>query len=192
MNQSKAYHLKLLLDSCKEGNRRSQKELYRQFYSYAMNIALHYSKNQEEAQEILNDAFFKVFKKLHQFDNIVSFKGWLRRILINTAIDYFRKYHKESHQLEVIHLQPQQIENQALTKLSLDEVMAAIQQLSPAYRIVINLYLIEGLTHPEIAQRLGISVGTSKSNLAKARKKLQNMLRQLDPQYYKAQGYDSR
>lgn len=187
MDQNQKYTFKLLLDSCKEGNRKSQKELYRQFYAYAMNVALHYSKNQEEAQEILNDSFYKVFKKLHQYSGKVSFKAWLRRILINTAIDYFRKYHKEIHQLDVVHLNNGPVHNTALDKLSMDDILAAIQHLSPAYRMVINLHLIEGFTHPEIAKKLGISVGTSKSNLAKARKKLQILLGQLDPGYYKAQ-----
>lgn len=186
MEKDQKYALKLLLDSCKEGNRRSQKELYRQFYAYSMNTLLHYAKNQEEAQEILNDAFYKVFKNLGQFSAKVPFKAWLRRILINCAIDYFRRYHKKKPRLDVIHLNDRQVLNTAVEKLSLDDVMTAVQQLSPAYRMVVNLYLVEGYTHHEIAKKLGISIGTSKSNLAKARKKLQYLLGQLDPSYYKA------
>ncbi|GJM32853.1 MAG: RNA polymerase ECF-type sigma factor [Saprospiraceae bacterium] len=182
-NSKHTFHL--LLDSCIANNRASQKELYKQYYAYAMNICLHYSSTREEASEILNDSFLKVFKKLDQYNRKSAFKSWLRRILINTSIDYFRRYHREEVSLEVIHLQEPTTVNSAPSQLGVDDILQAIQQLPPSYRLVFNLHAVEGYSHPEIAKQIGISVGTSKSNLAKARKKLQNMLMKIYPDQQK-------
>ncbi len=184
-NSNHTFHL--LLDSCEQGNRASQKELYRQYYAYAMNICLHYSSNREEASEILNDGFLKVFKNMGQYRRKSAFKSWLRRILINASIDYYRRYHRDEVSLEVIHLREPTTVNTAPGQLNLDDVLRIVQQLPPAYRLVFNLHVVEGFSHPEIAKELGISVGTSKSNLAKAKKKLQNMLMNSYPDQQKAQ-----
>ena len=178
--------LKLLITSCKEGKRTSQKELYKQFFSYAMNICLHYSRNREEAQEILNDGFLKVFQNLHQYRFQGAFKSWLRKIMVRTAIDYHRKYHKQEETLEIRHLNEPSVGNPAEFRLDLDEVLAIIQQLPASYRMTYMLHVVEGYSHPEIAKRLGVSVGTSKSNLAKARKKLEKLLKKHFPDQYKA------
>ncbi len=186
MDQNSKHFFHLLLDACERGERASQKELYRQYYAYAMNICLHYSSNREEAGEILNDGFLKVFKNLKQYRRQSAFKSWLRRILINASIDYYRRYHRDEVSLEVVHLRETTIVNEAPGQLELDDVMRAVQQLPPAYRLVFNLHVVEGFSHPEIAKELGISTGTSKSNLAKAKKKLQNMLRKSYPDQQKA------
>lgn len=164
----------LLIDSCLKGHRSSQKELYRLYYAYGLNICLHYSKNMEEAKEILNDGFLKTFKHLNRYKKNGRFKAWLRRILIHAAIDYHHKHHP-TRKLEIIHFQ-QQIENAALYNLTKEDVLLVLQQLPPSYRLIFNLHILEGFTHTEIAQKLGISVGTSKSNLAKARAKLKSLL----------------
>ena len=166
----------LLLDDCERGGRNSQRELYRQYYAYGMNVCLHYAKNREEAQEILNDAFLKVFRTMKLYDRKQPFKGWLRQILVRTAIDYFRKYHEKEPVLDILPHEDVPVQNEGLAQLSLDEVMAAVQRLPPAYRMVFNLFEIEGYTHPEIAGLLGIQPGTSKSNLAKAKEKLRTWL----------------
>lgn len=166
----------LLLDDCQRGSRTSQRELYRQFYAYGMNVCLHYSKNREEAQEVLNDGFLKIFLKLGQYDRKSSFKSWLRQILVRSAIDYFRKYHRKEQTLDILPDEQKPVQNEGLAQLSLDEVLAVIQRLPPAYRIVFNLFEIEGYTHPEIAMMLEISVGASKSNLSKAKEKLRKWL----------------
>lgn len=186
MHTSGPHTLQLLLDSCVEGNRASQKELYRQFYAYGMNICLHYAKNREEAQEILNDGFLRAFRFLHQFDRRAPFKSWLRRILINAAIDYFRQNMRaEKQALSVAHLQQSDAGNTGWDQLLLDDALAMLQQLPPSYRLVFNLYVVEGLTHPEIAKQLGITVGASKSNLSKARARLQELVAQWYPGMYK-------
>lgn len=168
--------LNILIRSCQKKNRHSQKQLYKLFYSYAMTVCLHYSKNREEAKEIVNDSFVKVFDKLGRYDNSLSFKAWLRRIIINTAIDYHRMYHKNKPTLEIVDTNEPATWESGFDKLAMDDLLAMVQALSPMYRLVFNLYIMEGLKHEEIAKKLGISVGTSKSNLSRAKLKLQRML----------------
>ncbi len=182
--------IETLVRACKKGKTASQKELYKLYYSYGMSVCLRYAANREEAQEVLNDGFVKVFNNLDKYDLHLSFKAWLRRILINSAIDYYRKHHKHQHTLEIVQDQHLDEAPDALHNLSVEEIMDLVQQLSPAYRMVFNLYAIEGYKHHEIAEELNITVGASKSNLAKARTKLRAML---EPNYHlKYQGQYGR
>ena len=148
-----------------------------------MSICHRYTNQEEDAIEILNDGFLKVFVEIYRFkpaytDAVSSFKGWLRKIMIYTAIDHFRKNHK--HQmvtdLDNVVYQVPSISEDAVDKISHEEIIRSIQDLSPAYRTVFNLFVIEGLSHEEIANKLEISIGTSKSNLSKARRQLQKIL----------------
>ncbi|MBK7562283.1 MAG: RNA polymerase sigma factor [Chitinophagaceae bacterium] len=148
-----------------------------------MAICDRYAKKQEDAVEILNDGFLKIFKEIHHYkpayaDVVSSFKGWLRKIMVYTAIDHFRKNQKHQlvTQLDNVVYQVETIQEDAIDKLSYEEIIRAIQGLSPGYRTVFNLFIIEGLSHDEIAGKLGISTGTSKSNLSKARRQLQKIL----------------
>jgi RNA polymerase sigma factor (sigma-70 family) len=168
---------------CVLNKRESQKKLYSSFYGYAMAICDRYASNQEDTIEIINDGFLKIFREIHNYqpaysDVVSSFKGWLRKIMIYTAIDHFRKYHK--HQmvtdLETVMYQAPAHTIDVLDRISHEEIIRCVQQLSPGYRAVFNLFVIDELSHDEIAKELGISVGTSKSNLAKARKQLQKIL----------------
>ncbi|MGB5026995.1 MAG: RNA polymerase sigma factor [Chitinophagaceae bacterium] len=171
------------VEACALNSRESQKILYSSFYGYAMAICDRYVNNQDDALEILNDGFLKIFKEIHHYkpaykDVISSFKGWLRKIMVYTAIDHFRKYQK--HQLvasldDVVYHVPA-VSDEAINKLSYDEIIRAVQDLSPGYRAVFNLFVIEEFSHEEIAGHLGISIGTSKSNLSKARRQLQKIL----------------
>ena len=164
-----------LIKSSLKGSRQSQKLLYQQFYGYGMTVCIRYAKNREEAQEILNDGFIKVFKNLHRFDFKKPFRMWLRRILINTAIDALRKnkkYHETNDLDQAYHVS---VEADGLTTLSAKEILLLVQKLAPSYRAVFNLYAIEGFSHREISEQLEISIGTSKSNLAMARKRLKVM-----------------
>ena len=142
-----------------------------------MSICLRYSRTREEAVEILNDGFVKIFTKLHKYTKGLSFKGWLRRVMINAAIDYYRRNEKHYNSMDISHAQYEvsNVEN-ALDKLSAQEIIEAIQSIPPSYRMVFNLFVIEGYKHEEIANQLNISIGTSKSNLAIARNKLQKIL----------------
>ena len=140
-----------------------------------MGICLRYSRTREEAVEIVNDGFMKIFKKLDKYSPGLSFKGWLRKVMINSAIDYYRKNEKHYHSLDISHGKYETSET-ILDKLSEQDIIEAIQRLPPSYRMVFNLYVIEGYKHEEIANQLNISVGTSKSNLAIARNKLQKIV----------------
>lgn len=141
-----------------------------------MGICLRYSRTREEAIEILNDGFIKVLSKLDMYSPGLSFKGWLRKIMINSAIDYFRRNEKHYHSLDISHIQYECSAENVFDKIGEQEIIAAIQLLPPSYRMVFNLYVIEGFKHEEIANQLNISVGTTKSNLAIARNKLKKIL----------------
>jgi len=171
------------IEACALNKRESQKVIYSSFYGYAMSICDRYANKQDDALEILNDGFLKIFRDIHNYkpayaDVISSFKGWLRKIMVYTAIDHFRKYHKHQMvtQLDDVVYQVQSISETAIEKISYEEIIRAVQELTPGYRTVFNLFIIEGLSHDEIARHLGISTGTSKSNLSKARIQLQKIL----------------
>jgi RNA polymerase sigma factor (sigma-70 family) len=178
-----------LVAGCVVLNRDSQKQLYKQFYGYAFSICHRYVPKEEETTEVVNDGFLKIFFELKNFQpSYASFenslKGWIRRIFINTAIDHVRK---EKNRLLFMHDQLDAVDNYAipatgLERLSHKELLEMISRLSPAYRMVFNMAVIDGYTHEEIADMLGIAVGTSKSNLAKARANLQKMLLSRPPQ----------
>jgi RNA polymerase sigma factor (sigma-70 family) len=182
-----AEELSLHIERCVSNNRESQKKIYNSFYGYAMAVCDRYTHNQDDATEILNDGFLKVFKEIYRYkpayaDVVSSFKGWLRKIMVYTAIDHFRKNQKYHFTAELDNgiIQVSSHEQDALDRISYDEIIRAIQELTPGYRTVFNLFIIDGFTHDEIAQKLGISTGTSKSNLAKARRQLQKILFQLN------------
>ena len=169
--------------ACASNSRESQRVIYSSFYGYAMAICDRYASRQEDAVEILNDGFLKVFREIHHYqpaysDVISSFKGWVRKIMVYTAIDHYRKNHKHQNvtELDSVVYQLASISETAIDKLSYDEIIRAVQELSPGYRTVFNLFVIEGLSHEEIANKLDISTGTSKSNLSKARRQLQKIL----------------
>ncbi len=170
-------NLQLILDGCRQGNRNSQRKLYEHFYGYAMKVCLRYAKNREEAVEILNDAFLKVFHKLDQFDQNNAFIPWLRRILINSAIDYHRAYHKYPANLVLDPSKQQDNCETPLPRLSEEEdILPILRELSPMYRTVFNLFVMEGYKHREIAEMLNISVSTSRSNFLRAKEKLRKIM----------------
>jgi RNA polymerase sigma-70 factor (ECF subfamily) len=166
-----------LIKGCRKRRRESQKELYRRYYAYGMSIALRYAESRDEAAMILNDAYMKAFSNIKQYDINRPFKAWFRRIIINTAINHFHKNEKK-RQAEIMAADLEQVSvPETITSgISYQEIIAMVQELSPAYRTVFNLYVIEGYKHQEIAEMLGISIGTSKSNLSKAKRNLQVML----------------
>ncbi|HEV7782621.1 MAG TPA: RNA polymerase sigma factor [Chitinophagaceae bacterium] len=173
------YHV----EGCALNKRESQKILYSSFYGYAMAICDRYTSKQDDAVEILNDGFLKIFREIHHYkpayaDVVSSFKGWLRKIIVYTAIDHFRKNQKHQivTQLDNVVYQVATVNEDAIDKISYEEIIRSVQDLSPGYRTVFNLFVIDGLSHEEIANQLGISIGTSKSNLSKARRQLQKIL----------------
>lgn len=166
-----------LIQGCRQSDREAQRKLYAYYYGYAISICVRYSKSHEEAREVLNDGFMKVFTKIEKYDSEKSFKGWLRRVMINTALDNYRHNYKHYHHRDLEAAEQEYTPETITHQLSHADLLQLIQQLSPAYRAVFNLYAIDGYTHEEIAELLSISIGTSKSNLFKARANLQAMLK---------------
>lgn len=166
-----------LISGCKEGNRRMQEELYRRLSPRMFAVCLRYAGNSEEAEDILQEGFIKVFKKLDSFRSEGSFEGWVRRIFVNTAIEHFRR---KRYLSPVTEKEENTIEakfTSVLDELAEKDILALVQELSPGYRTVFNMYVVEGYTHKEIADMLGISEGTSKSQLSRAKVILQDMVR---------------
>jgi RNA polymerase sigma factor (sigma-70 family) len=179
-----AVQILTLVDGCCKNNRNSQGELYHWLYGYAMKICYRYTNHQHEAEELTNESFVKLFKNIHLFDvsrqvnTEALFKAWFKRIIINTCIDYLRKHHSmlNGHALSADSETVADTQETAVDKLSYEEIIEAIKQLTPVYRTVFNLFVIEGMTHEEIATQLNISVGASKSNLSKARHNLRKII----------------
>jgi len=170
-------NLKLLIQACRDNNEAGRKKIYDLYYNYGMSVSIRYSGAFEEAEEILNDSFLKAFLKIDQYDYNLEFKFWLRKIIINTAIDHKRKKKGINLELQEDILLSQHNYNDGFEKLLYEDLLKAIHELTPGYRLVFNLYAIDGYKHHEIAERLNISVGSSKSNYAKARMKLQTILK---------------
>jgi RNA polymerase sigma-70 factor (ECF subfamily) len=179
-----AAHIQL----CIKGDANSQKALYKSFYGYAMSICMRYSINREEATEVLNDGFLKVFTKLNKYDPTRSFKGWLRKIMINTALDNYRHNLKHYYQQDLETSPDVAASGNVLANMAYEEIVGLVQKLSPAYRTVFNLYVMDGYSHEEIAEMLDISIGTSKSNLFKARENLRMLLKKNKDEYARYSG----
>ena len=165
-----------MLIGCQKNNRESQKLLYQQFYAYGMSICLPYADDREEAAEVLNDGFMKIFKNIKSFDLDRPFEPWFRKIMVNTAINSYRQ-HKLIIQAEEMEKARHAADAEnTLSGISYQEIIGVLRKLPHAYRTVFNLYAIEGYKHEEIAEMLGISVGTSKSNLHRAKEALKKHL----------------
>lgn len=165
-----------LVLSCIAGDRKSQEILYRKFASKMYGVCLGYSRSREEAQDILQDGFIKVFASLKKFEGSGSLEGWIRRIIVNTAVDYYRKNYNSPEKLNAQEEAFFSIDADAYSQLDNKEIIALVQKLPEGARIIFNLYAIEGYNHNEIAKMLNISTGTSKSQYSRARTLLQNML----------------
>ena len=183
--------LENIISGCVKANRESQKLLYKQYYGFAMGICMRFAGSYMEAEEIVNDGFLKIFKSVANFKILnlhleAGFAGWMKQIFIYTAIDSYRKNGKIKPEIlnEKTCFDLLDSAEVAINKMSYDEIIAMVQNLSPAYRTVFNLYIIDGYKHEEIAAQLDISVGTSKSNLAKARANIQKMLQQQNNKLY--------
>jgi len=165
-----------LIKGCRKKNREAQKLLYQEFYGYGMSICIRYGSGSEEAIEVLNDAFMRVFTNIKKFDVSYPFKPWFRRILINESINAAKRRAGKFKEANIEEAYGAAIDEVVTSNISHQEVVAMIQQLSPQYQTVFNLHVIEGYTHEEISKMLLISIGTSKSNLSKAKEKLRTFL----------------
>lgn len=168
-----------LIAGCIAGDRKMQEELYNRFASKMYAVCLRYANNSDDAQDLLQEGFIKVYKNLHRFRAEGSFEGWIRRVFINSSIEHYRK--KQAKLTTVSDKEENTIEDSdisALDSLAERDIINLIQDLSPGYRTVFNLYVIEGYSHREIGELLNISEGTSKSQLARAKSILQKKVTQ--------------
>lgn len=165
-----------LIGGCIRQERSSQKMLYKAFYGFSMSICLRYANNRDEAAEVMNQGFFKVFTRIETYDTSRPFKAWLGRIMTNVSIDYYRANLKTAYTDDLEKAEGISDGDFADKKLNYDDLLAMVQRLPNAYRTVFNLFAIDGYSHEEIGEMLEISPGTSKSNLHKARQKLKQMI----------------
>ncbi|MEK8179072.1 sigma-70 family RNA polymerase sigma factor [Flavobacterium buctense] len=168
--------LKQLINDCKNDNRKAQEQLYRLYSPKLFAVCLKYSRNYAEAQDNLQDGFILIFKKIEQFSFKGSFDGWLKRVMINHVLQQYRNQTFLSLVNEdIADDQEVEIEDDSIT---MDYLLRIIQELPDRYRLVFNLYVIDGFSHAEIGEMLTITVGTSKSNLARARMILKEKIEQ--------------
>ena len=166
---------KKLIQACLKQERSSQETLYRQFADDMYQVALLYAQNEDEACDILQDGFIKVFRSLHLFHFDSSLKTWIRRIIVNTALDYYRKREQEQRQAYTQQLN-QNDEEGILSQINAEDLLALLTQLPDKGATVLKLYAIEGYSHKEIANMMDISEGTSKSQLSRARALLKHLI----------------
>jgi len=170
----------IIIEGCIANDRKAQKLLYEQFYSFAMTIALRYSRDEMDAADIMSHAFVKIFKSIRTYDaSKGSLHAWIKRIVINEGLDHIKSRGRFSENVEVETVAEPAINNAALEEMGAEEIMKIIQKLPPATHAVFVLYAVEGYNHREIAKQLQISEGTSKWHLSEARKTLQKQLEHL-------------
>ena len=175
-----------IIKGCIRNDRLCQKALYEKYFGKMMAACMRYAKDRDEAGDMLHEGFMKVYDNIRNFGHKGSFEGWVRRIMVNCSIDHLRK-NKQQYLIvntvlatrAAVHMEDEVSDNEMADLVSKDEIMHAVQQLTPAYRTIFNLYVIEEYTHKEIAELLDISEGTSKSNLAKAKFNLKKNLSNL-------------
>ncbi|HLO58082.1 MAG TPA: sigma-70 family RNA polymerase sigma factor [Bacteroidales bacterium] len=166
-------HLHKIISGCQENDPRAQRELYDMFRTKMFGTCLRYAGNYEDAQDILQEGFIKVFEKINQFAFKGAFEGWIRRIMVNTALEKYRVHYRHMVTEENA-VMPVNEESEDITaEMEARELVNIIQELTPRYRVVFNMYALDGYSHKEISEMLNISEGTSKSNLSRARTILQ-------------------
>ncbi len=170
-----------LIRGCIKEEATCQKEVFHRYASRMLGVCNRYARNNADAEDILQDAFIKVFEKIHQFKFEGSFEGWIRRIMVNTALKKYslRRYEKEVSGYDIRDRDESGIEPSAYAHLTQKELLDLINNLPGGYKLIFNLYVIEGYQHDEIAEMLGIQPGTSRSQLVKARNMLQKQILQL-------------
>jgi len=179
--------LQALIDGCLKGDRRSQQAVHKLFYGKMKAVCMRYTRDSDQAMDVLQEGFLKVFNNLDKFTGVGTFEGWIRRIMVNLSIDRFRKLKHdfvllsdqdsiERYEGDVNEDNDESNELEEIYSITPEQIIDAMQQLTPAYRTVFNLYVYEDYTHQDIAEALGISIGTSKSNYAKAKKNMKKLL----------------
>ncbi|WP_214225869.1 sigma-70 family RNA polymerase sigma factor [Pedobacter sp. B4-66] len=163
------YSINELLEGCKAGNRKMQEALYRQTASKMLVVCMRYAKDRMEAEDVLQMGYIKVFQKVNEYRGDGAFEGWIRRVMVNTAIESYRKNLRALNVVPIEDAYDQPSTGFDFSRLGMQDLLKVIQKLADGYRVVFNMYIIEGYSHKEIAEALGISEGASKSQLSRAR-----------------------
>lgn len=182
------YTIEELIKRCRSGERKAQELLYKQLASKMMGVCMRYATDRMEAEDMLQNGFIRVFQKLNDYRGEGSFEGWVRRIMVHSSIEYYRKHHKMMQIVDMDEVNEPSVNPLAVAKLDAKDLMALIQQLAPGYRIVFNLYAIEGYSHREIGEIVGITEGASKSQLSRARTILKEQIAKLEGKRYEHAG----
>ncbi|MFO7575826.1 MAG: sigma-70 family RNA polymerase sigma factor [Bacteroidales bacterium] len=165
-----------LVKGCAGGDRRSQEILYKRYFSFAMSICIRYTHDESEAMEIVNDSYMKVLEGLTDFDSSRPFRPWYGKVLVNTAIDNYRKTLKYNNYLSINTItETEEQEPEIEAELSVNDILTLYRHLPGHYKITFNLFEIEGYSHEEIGQMMGVTASTSRSNLARAKKMLREL-----------------
>lgn len=174
-----------VIQGCRLGKRKAQETLYKLFAAKMLGVCARYATDKMEAEDMLQNGFIKVFNKILDFKSEGSFEGWIRRIMVHSAIEYYRKHHK---MMQLVNLDTPGAELAvncvAATSLEARDLLAMIQTLPPGYRMVFNMYAIEGYSHKEIGEIMSISEGASKSQLSRARAILKEMVNKTEEAKY--------
>jgi RNA polymerase sigma-70 factor (ECF subfamily) len=179
MDRTKQVDLQKIIEQCIAQDRKYQKLLYERYFGIMMKIAIRYTENWDEAMEVVNTGFHKIFTKIADYEGLGSFEGWMKRIVINTSLDYLKKSQSKNIELDdrVAFDSNYFIDNDAISDFSVEDILKTVQSLPPMTRAVFNLYVLEGYKHHDISVELGISEGTSHWHLQNARKLLQAKLK---------------
>jgi len=174
-----------IIEGCVAGKRSAQSALYRECSSVMLSVCLRYAQNRDEAEDILQEAFVKIFQHIGTYRKEGSFEGWMKRIMINHALNYYRKnrklpYHEDIGSINETEIITTSDQPQGNAPVSAEKLLALIQMLPPGYRMVFNMYVFEEYSHKEISEALSISENTSKTQLLKARRMLRNKLFELN------------
>jgi RNA polymerase sigma factor (sigma-70 family) len=169
-----------IIQGCLNRDMKAQKALYQHFSSAMYAVCLRYSNTKEDAKDILQDGFVKVFSKLNQFTGKGSLEGWMKRVFVNTALEHYRVNKIYQQQSDVDQAYSVAEASQAIGKLTQKEILAVMNSMATGYRTILNLFVIEGYSHAEIAEMLGINEGTSKSQLSRARAQFIQLWNQLE------------
>lgn len=180
MDFSDQNEVRRVVEGCVKGDHKCQKILYKSLYSSMMGVCYRYTDRPDDAKDLFQDGFIKVFDKIGKYNFKGSLQGWVRRIMVNNALDHYRKEKNKfafsETSVETDSIKADEIEEGFYDELSAEELLEMVQQLTPSYRTIFNLFVMEDYTHSEIADLLEISEGTSKSNLAKAKRNLKQMV----------------
>ncbi|TEW65381.1 sigma-70 family RNA polymerase sigma factor [Mucilaginibacter phyllosphaerae] len=178
-------HINELIERCKAGQRKAQELLYKQFAAKMLGVCMRYATDKMEAEDMLQNGFIKVFQKIADYRGEGSFEGWVRRIMVHSSIEYYRRHHKMMQMVDMEGAGHEPSVNAAAaSSLEAKDLLIIIKALSPGYRMVFNLYAIDGYSHKEIAEIMCISEGASKSQLSRARAILKEQVLKMDNKRY--------